>query len=110
ARARPRAAAPDRARAARRGARRPRAPARDEPQPDRGDRPLPLGGLSRGRRVQRRAVRAPLVRETTAADPLAAGGADGATSGARPGYVSVTEMPRDLFLRCSGGGELVAVR
>ena len=43
--------------------RRDRRPARDERLPRRGDRALPQGRLRRGGRVQRRALRAPLVRE-----------------------------------------------
>ena len=48
-----------------RGPRRPRVgrPARDQPRPDGGDRALPRYRLPRGRRVQRREVRRPLVRE-----------------------------------------------
>ena len=43
--------------------RRPGDAARDEPRPRRGDLALPLGGVPRSARLQRRAVRGPLVRE-----------------------------------------------
>ena len=48
------------------GARGHRSAARDEPRAHRGDRAVPLVRLSRGRGVQRRAVRRPLVREAAA--------------------------------------------
>ena len=40
-----------------------RRPARNQPGAARGHRPVPLGGLPRGRAVQRRALRPPLVRK-----------------------------------------------
>src|SRR5439155_1464739 len=46
-----------------RGPRRPRAPAGNQPRPHRGDRALPGGRVPRGRSLQRRALRPPLVRE-----------------------------------------------
>ena len=55
-----------RARGAGRRARRDGRPAGDEPGARRGDRHVPLGGLQRGRPVQRRALRRSLVREATA--------------------------------------------
>ncbi len=55
--------------------RRHRRAARDEPQPARGDRLYRASGLRRGRAVQRRALRAPLVREA-------------ARSGSRPSLIA----------------------
>ena len=63
ARARPRPPAARRAGGARGGAGVRTAAAGDQPRPDRGHRPVPGGRLPRGARVQRRALRPPLVRE-----------------------------------------------
>ena len=57
--------APGRTGGPRRRARRARTATGDQPGPRRGDRPVPGGRLPRGGGVQRRALRAPLVREGT---------------------------------------------
>jgi GNAT superfamily N-acetyltransferase len=59
-----------RARGARGRARRPGTEAGNQPDAARGDQPVPVGWLPRGGGVQRRAVRAPLVREVTGAAGL----------------------------------------